>query len=96
MKKIGGLGALFVAGLLLIPGHGWLASRAWAQGGAEKLSEQQYQELQKKRQEQWDDRVRMQQRQDNIGQRRQEAEKRQRDAEKRQREAERRLKELNR
>ena len=96
MKKIGGLGVLLVAGLLLIPGHGWLASRAWAQGGAEKLSEQQYQELQKKRQEQWDDLEQIQKRQDNIGQRRQEAEQRQRDAEKRQREAERRLRELNR
>jgi chromosome segregation ATPase len=96
MRKIGGLGAMFVAGLLLIPGHGWLAGRAWAQSGSEKLSEKQYQELQKKRQEQWDDLERIQQRQDNIGQRRQEAEKRQLDAEKRQREAERRLRELNR
>jgi hypothetical protein len=89
MKTIGGLGIMLVGGLLLIPGHGWLAGRAWAQSGSEKLSEQQYQELQKKRQEQWDDRERMQKRQDNIGQRRLEAEKRQR-------EAERRLQELNR
>jgi hypothetical protein len=96
MKRIAGLGAMLVAGLLLIPGQGWLASRAWAQSGSQKLSEKQYQELQKKRQEQWDDLEQIQKRQDNIGQRRQDAEKRQLEAEKRQREAERRLRELNR
>ena len=93
MKKISGLGAIFLAGLLMIPGNAGLASRVYAQSGSEKLSDKQYQELQQKRQEQWDDRERQQQRQDNIGQRRQEGETRQKDAEKRQWEADRDLEE---
>jgi septal ring factor EnvC (AmiA/AmiB activator) len=94
MKKAVGLGAIFLAGLLAMPGNDWVASRVSAQTGSEKLTEKQYQELQQKRQEQWNDLERQQKRQDNIGQRRQEGEKRQKDAETRQREAERRLREL--
>jgi membrane protein involved in colicin uptake len=94
MKKIGGLGAILLAGFMVIPGNAWLATRVYAQSGSEKFTEKQWQELQQKRQEQWNDLERQQQRQDNIGQRRQEAEKRQQDAAKRQREAERRLQEL--
>jgi septal ring factor EnvC (AmiA/AmiB activator) len=93
MKKAERIGVIFLAGLLAMPVNTWLASRVYAQSGSEKLSEKQYQELQQKRQEQWDDLERQQQRQENIGQRRQEGEKRQRDAEKRQREAERLLQE---
>jgi len=94
MKKVVGLGAIFLAGLVAMPGNAWLASRVYAQSGSEKLSEEQYQELQRKRQEQWNDLEQQQKRQENIGQRRQEAEKRKLDAEKRQREVERQLQEL--
>jgi hypothetical protein len=91
MIKKSGLGAIFLAGLLMIPGNAWLRSRVYAQSGSEKLTDKQYQELQQKRQEQWNDRERQQQRQENLGQRRQEAETRQKDAEKRQWEADRDL-----
>ena len=94
MKKVVRLGVIFLAGMLAMPVNTWLASRVYAQSGSEKLSEKQYQELQQKRQEQWNDLERLQQRQENVGQRRQEGEMRQRDAEKRQQEAERRLREL--
>ena len=93
MKQAVRLGVFSLVGLLAMPVNTWLASRVYAQSGSEKLSEKQYQELQQKRQEQWHDLERQQERQDNIGQRRQGGEQRQRDAEKRQREAERRLQE---
>jgi hypothetical protein len=94
MKKVVGLSAIVLAGLMAISGNAWLASRVYAQSGSETLTEKQYQELQKKRQEQWKDREQQAERQENIGQRRKEAEKRKLDAEKRQRAVERQLQEL--
>ena len=58
MKKVVRLGAIFLAGLLAMPGNAWLVSRVSAQTDQEKLSEEQYKELQKKRQEEWNDRER--------------------------------------
>jgi len=95
MKKVVRLEAIFLGAWLAMAGNVWLASPVLAQSGSGALSEKQYQELQQKRQEQWDDRERQQQRQGNVGQRRQEAEKRQQDAEKRRQESERRLQELD-
>jgi septal ring factor EnvC (AmiA/AmiB activator) len=88
MKKLVGLVAILLAGVLLSSGNGWFGTRVSAQSAPEKLTDQQYQELQKKRQEQWDNLERIQQRQENVGQRKQEAEKRQKDAAKRQKQAE--------
>jgi peptidoglycan hydrolase CwlO-like protein len=94
MKKRFGLGVMLLAGLLVIPGNLWLAGQVFAQEGSKQLTDKEYQELQKKRQEQWNDLERMQHRQDNTGQRLQEAGKRRQDAEKRQKAAEKRLREL--
>ena len=88
MQKVARLGVVFLVGWLIMPGNAWFASRVYAQSGSEKLSDKQYQELQQKRQEQWNDLERQQQRQDNTGQRRQEGEMRQREAERRLRELE--------
>jgi hypothetical protein len=94
MKKLIGVGALLLAGLLLMSGTGWLATRASAQSGPGKLSDQEWQELQQKRQKEWEDSEKADKRRENTYQRRKEAEQRQRDAEKRQREVERQLQEL--
>src|SRR4030043_116057 len=51
MKKIMGLGAMLLAGLLVIPGNLWLASRVLAQSGSKTIEDKQMQELQQKRQE---------------------------------------------
>lgn len=94
MKKMMGLSAVLLAGFLVMPGNLGLPGRVFAQEGSKPLTDEQYQELQKKRQEQWQDLERIQQRQENTGQRLQEAEKRRQDAEKRRKEAEKRLREL--
>ena len=91
MKKINGLVALILAGLLVIPGTFGPASQACAQEGSKPLTEQQYRELQQKRQEQWETLEQIQKRQEDTGGRLQDAVKRRQDAEKRQRDAERKL-----
>lgn len=88
MKKLIGLGALLLAGLLVIPGNLWTVGPVYAQEGSKQLTEQEYQELRKKRLEQWDDLEREDKRMQNTGQRLQEAEKRRQDALKRQKAAE--------
>jgi hypothetical protein len=94
MKKLIGVGALLLAGFLLISGTGWLATRASAQSGSGTLTDKEWQELQQKRQKEWEDSEKEDKRRENTYQRRKDAEQRQRDAEKRQREVERQLQEL--
>ena len=89
MNRIKAMFIIVLAGLLstsLTMGPG---SRALAQEGSKPLTEQQYRELQQKRQEQWETLERIQKRQEDTGGRLQEAEKRRLDAEKRKKDAER-------
>ncbi|MCX5893797.1 MAG: hypothetical protein NTW80_12670 [Deltaproteobacteria bacterium] len=90
MKKIMGLGALLLAGLLVIPGNLGLAGQALAQSAAQTREDQQLQELRQQRQEAWRERERVV----TPGERRQDAIKHQQDAVKRQKAAEQRLREL--
>ncbi|HEX9882410.1 MAG TPA: hypothetical protein VGA79_00440 [Desulfobaccales bacterium] len=93
MKMIKGLGAMILAGLLVIPGNLGLASQVLAQSDA-KTEDKQLQELRQKRQEQWEEREREAKQLEDTGKRRQDAIKRQQDAGKRQKAAEQRLREL--
>ena len=95
MKKIMGLGAMLLAGFLVIPGNLGLASRVLAQSDAKTVDDKQLQELRQKRQEQWEEREREAKQLENTGKRRQDAIKRQQDAGKRQKAAEQRLRELD-
>ena len=90
MKKIMGLGAMLLAGLLVVPGNLWLASQVLAQSDAKTIEDQQLQELRQKRQEERQERERVVK----PGERRQDASKRQQDASKRQKAADQRLREL--
>ena len=94
MKKIMGLGAMLLAGLLVIPGNLGLASQVLAQSDAQTIEDKQLQELRQKRQEQWEEREREAKQLEDTGKRRQDAVKRQQDAGKRQKAAEPRLREL--
>ena len=53
MKKLMGMGALLLAGILVIPGNLGLAGRALAQEGSKQLTDEQYEQLKQKQQEQW-------------------------------------------
>jgi hypothetical protein len=90
MKKIMGLGAMLLAGFLVIPGNLWLASQVLAQSDAQTIEEKQLQELRQRRQEERQERERV----EKPGERQQKAVKRQQDARKRQKAAEQRLREL--
>jgi hypothetical protein len=94
MKKILGLGAMLLAGLLVIPGNLGLASQALAQSDA-KTEDKQLQELRQKRQEQWEEREREAKQLEDTGKRKQDAIKRQQDAGQRQKAAEQRMRELD-
>ena len=94
MKKLMGLGAMLLAGFLVVPGNLGLTGRVYAQEGSKQLTEEQYQELQKKRQE-WDDLERKEQSQNSTAERLQRAEKRRQDAEKRRKAAEQGQRELD-
>jgi len=94
MKKIMGLGAMLLAGLLVIPGNLGLASQVLAQSDAKTTEDKQLQELRQKRQEQWEEREREAKQLEDTGKRRQDAIKRQQDAGQRQKAAEQRLQEL--
>jgi Skp family chaperone for outer membrane proteins len=95
MKKILGLGALLLAGLLVIPGNLGLGGQVLAQSDTRTTADKQLQELRQKRQEQWEEREREAKRLENSGQRRQDAVKRQQDAGQRQKAAEQRMRELD-
>jgi hypothetical protein len=94
MQKLMGWGVILLAAFLLMAGNLGSAGTVGAQEGGKQLTDKEYQELQKKRQEQWQTREDIQKRQENTGQRLQEAEKRRQDALKRQKAAEQRLKEM--
>ncbi len=94
MKKIMGLGAMLLAGSLVIPGNLWLASPVLAQSDSKTIEDKQLQELRQKRQEEWQERERREEKLQDTGKRRQDAIKRQQDASKRQKAAEQRLREL--
>ena len=95
MKKIMGLGALLLAGFLVIPGNLGLASQVLAQSDVKTTEDKQLQDLRQKRQEQWEEREREAKQLENSGQRRQDAVKRQQDAGQRQKAAEQRMRELD-
>ncbi len=88
MKKIMGLGAMLLAGLLVIPGNLWLASPVLAQSDSKTIEDKQLQELRQKRQEEWQERERREEKLQDTGKRRQDAIKRQKAAEQRLRELE--------
>ena len=94
MKKLMILGALFLAGVLAMPGNLWLTGCVYAQEGGKQLTDEQYEKLKQKRQEEWQTREDIQKRQDNTGERLQESEKRRQDAEKRQKAAEQDMEEM--
>ena len=93
MKKIMGLGAMLLAGLLVIPGNLWLASPVLAQSEAQTREDKQQEELRQKRQEEWEY-LDQKEKKQHPALRRQEAIKRQEDAVKRQKAAEQRLRDL--
>jgi len=93
MKKLMGLGALLLAGVLVMPGNLWLTSRVLAQEGAKQLTNEQYEQLKKKRQEQWQTREEIE-KNSKTGERLKSGVKHREDALKRQKAAEQRLKEL--
>ena len=95
MKMIKGLGAMLLAGLLVIPGNIGFASQVLAQSDAKTTEDKQLQELRQKRQEQWEEREREAKQLEDSGKRRQDAIKRQQDAGQRQKAAEQRLRDLD-
>ena len=95
MKKIMGLGAMLLAGFLVIPGNLGLASPVLAQSDVKTTEDKQLQDLRQKRQEQWEEREREAKQLENTGKRKQDAVKRQQDAGKRQKAVEQQLRELD-
>ena len=95
MKKLMGLKALVLAGLLVMPVNFGLPGQVLAQSGVQTAEEKQLQELRQKRQEQWEEREREAKQLEDTGKRRQDAIKRQQDAEKRQKAAEQLLRDLD-
>jgi hypothetical protein len=95
MKKIMGLGAMLLAGLLVIPGNLGLAGQVLAQSDVRTTEDKQLQDLRQKRQEQWEEREREAKQLENTGKRKQDAVKRQQDAGQRQKAAEQQLRELD-
>ena len=88
MKKVLGLGAMLLAGLLVIPGNLGLAGQVLAQSDTKTIEDKQLQELRQKRQEHWEEREREAKQLQDTGKRKQDAVKRQQDAIKRQKAAE--------
>lgn len=76
MKKIMGLGAMLLAGFLVIPGYLGLERQVLAQSNTKTIDDQQLQELRQKRQEQWQEREREAKQLENTGKRKQDAIKR--------------------
>jgi hypothetical protein len=94
MKKIMGLGAMLLAGFLVIPGNLGLASQVLAQSDAKTIEDKQLQELRQKRQETLQEQERQSKQLEDTGKRKQDAIKRQQDAGQRQKAAEQGLREL--
>ena len=85
MKKFKGLGAMLLAGFLVIPGNLGLTSQVLAQSDTQ--TDKQLQDLRQKRQETLREQEREAEQQQNTGQRKEDAVKRQQDAIKRQKAA---------
>ena len=85
MKKIMGLGAMLLAGFLVIPGNLGLASQVLAQSDSQ--TDKQLQDVRQKRPETLREQEREAKQQENTGQRKEDAVKRQQDAIKRQKAA---------
>jgi hypothetical protein len=94
VKKIMRLGAMLLAGILVIPGNLGLTSQVLAQSDSQTREDKYQEELRQKRQEEWREREREWKRQQNSGQRKQDAIKRQQDANQRQKAAEQRMREF--
>ena len=94
MKKVKGLGAMLLAGFLVIPGNLGLAGQVLAQSDGKTIEDKQLQDLRQKRQEQWQEREREAKQLEDTGKRKQDAIKRRQDAVQRQKAAEQRLREL--
>jgi Skp family chaperone for outer membrane proteins len=95
MKKIMGLGAMLLAGFLVIPGNLGLAGQVLAQSDAKTIEDKQLQELRQKRQETLQEQERQSKQLEDTGKRKQDAIKRQQDAGQRQKATEQRLRELD-
>jgi Skp family chaperone for outer membrane proteins len=95
MTKIMGLGAVLLAGLLVIPGNLGLAGQVLAQSDVKTTEDKQLQELRQKRQEQREELEREAKQLEDTGKRKQDAVKRQQDAGQRQKAAEQRMRELD-
>ncbi len=94
MKKLMKRGSLvLLAVVLLIPGYFWMTGPVYAQGQSKQLTDEQYQKLQQKRQEQWQTQEDIQKSQE-PGERLKSGVKHRDDALKRQKAAEQKLKEL--
>lgn len=93
MRKLMGLRALLMAGVLAMPGNLGLAGSVYAQETTKRLSEEQYEELKKKRQEQWQTLEKID-KDSQPGERLKSGVKHRDDALKRQKAAEQRLKEM--
>ena len=85
MKKIMGLGAMLLAGFLVIPGNLGLSSQVLAQSDSQTYK--QLQDVRQKRQETLREQEREAKQQENTGQRKEDAVKRQQDAIQRQKAA---------
>jgi Skp family chaperone for outer membrane proteins len=94
MKKLMGLRAMLLAGLLVIPGNLGLASQVLAQSDAKTTEDKNLEDLRQRRQEEWQEREREAKQLEDTAKRQQDAVKRQQDAVKRQKAAEKRLREL--
>lgn len=53
MKKLMGMGAMLLAGILVVPGNLGLTGFVYAQEGSKQLTDEQYEKLKQKRQEEW-------------------------------------------
>ena len=94
MKKITGLGAMLLAGLLVIPGNLGLAGQVLAQNDTKTIEDKE-QELRQKRQETLREQEREAEQLQDTGKRKQDAVKRQQDAIKRQKAADPQLQDLD-
>jgi hypothetical protein len=93
MKKLRGMGALLLAGILLVTGNLGLADRVYAQEGSKQLTDEQYEQLKKKRQEEWQTREEIQ-KNSTTGERLKSGVKHRDDALKRQKAAEQKMREM--
>jgi len=93
MKKLTGIAALWIASILVVPGNLGLAGQVFAQEGSKQLTDEQYEKLKQKRQEQWQTQEQID-KDSKTGERLKNGVKHRDDALKRQKAAEQRMKEM--